>query len=149
MTFPSREFLIETAEVAETFGSYQPAVRRRLMELRHLIFTTADETPGVGRIEETLKWGQPSYLTSHTRSGSTIRIAATKPGANGDYAMYFTCHTNLIDRFKIAFGNTLTYETNRGLLFTTGSEIPVNEVRQCVTMALTYHLTRPQHSPRR
>ena len=33
-------------------------------QIRGLIFDVAkDHTDGVGRLEETLKWGEPSYLT--------------------------------------------------------------------------------------
>lgn len=141
MTLTSGEFPIEAQEVAETFNSYDPVMRAQLMELRALIFLTANETSGVGHLEEALRWGQPSYITTHTHSGSTIRIAPTKTNSSGDYAMYFICNTDLISRFRTAFGDTFTYETNRAILFSTGSQIPVNELRQCIAMALTYHLT--------
>jgi len=39
-----------------------------------MIFDVAKKTPGVGKLEEDLRWGQPSYLTLETGSGSTIRI---------------------------------------------------------------------------
>ena len=139
---PNGEFPIKAPEVTATFASYDPAVRAELLVLRHLILATADETAGVGRIEETLKWGQPSYLTTQTHSGSTVRIAPTKSGSDGDYAMFFICHTNLVERFRIMFGDTLTYDADRALLFSLGTELPENEIRQCVTMALTYHLTK-------
>ncbi len=41
------------------------------MFLRHLVLETASETEGVNKLEETLKWGEPSYLT---KNGSTIRM---------------------------------------------------------------------------
>lgn len=53
--------------------------------------------------------------------------------------MYFICHTNLVESFKSLFGTVLTYDGARGLLFSVGSSIPENELRQCVAMALTYH----------
>lgn len=60
--------------VAAHFAAYPSDVRRRMMALRELIFTTAAATDGVGELEEVLKWGEPDYLTSKSRSGSTIRI---------------------------------------------------------------------------
>lgn len=139
MSSSTKESPIEVPDVAATFDSYDPAVRAELLELRQLILTTADETAGAGPIEEALRWGQPSYLTSKTGSGSTIRIAPTKPGSDADYAMFFICHTNLVERFRSMFGDTFTYDANRALLFSVGHELPENEIRQCVTMALTYH----------
>jgi hypothetical protein len=37
-------------------------------------------TPGVGALHETLKWGQPAYLTPETRSGTTLRLGVPKSG---------------------------------------------------------------------
>lgn len=139
---PSGEVTITTREVAATFASYDDAVRAELLALRQLILDTAEETACVGTIEEALKWGQPSYLTTETRSGSTVRIAPTSPGSHHDYAMFFNCHTNLIQRFKGLFGDALTYDGKRALLFSVGAELPENELRECVAMALTYHLTK-------
>jgi hypothetical protein len=125
-------------EVAAVFDSCDPAVRRGLLFLRQIILETAEES-GVGAIEETRKWGQPAYLTSETRSGSTVRIAATRPNSQQDYAMYFICHTNLVQAFKGLFGDVFTYDDNRALLFNVCDDKPENELRECVAMALTYH----------
>ena len=133
---------IAAPEVAALFASYPDAVRRALLGLRQLILDTADATAGVGAIEEALKWGQPSFITSETRSGSTIRIAPTGPKSTHDYAMYFICHTNLVENFEVLFGDVFTYEGNRALLFSLGATIPENELRECVAMALTYHLAK-------
>ena len=56
-----------SADVAATFDSYAPAIRAELLVLRQIILDTAAGTPGVGVLEETLKWGQPAY-------GSAARI---------------------------------------------------------------------------
>jgi len=61
-------------DVQAVFKGYPPAVRAKLMALRELVFDTADRTAGVGPLSETLKWGQPSYLTEETGSGSTVRV---------------------------------------------------------------------------
>lgn len=130
---------IESPDVAAVFATYEDAVRPGLLALRRLILRTAEETSGVGAIEETLRWGQPSYLTSETGSGSTIRIAPTGPNSMHDYALFFICRTDLVPAFESLFGDTFSYERNRALLFTVGDEIPENELRECIAMALTYH----------
>lgn len=127
-------------EVSAVFASYDDSVRAELLVLRQLILDTTAETPGVGPVEETLKWGQPSYLTSTTRSGSTVRIAPTSAGSDHDYAMFFICHTDLVERFRTMFGDALTYDGNRALVFSVGEDVPENELRECIAMALTYHL---------
>ena len=131
-----------TSDVAATFASYDDRVRVELLALRQLILDTAAETAGVGAIDETLKWGQPSYLTPETGSGSTIRIAPSGPKSEHDYAMFFICHTNLVESFKDIFGGLLEYEGNRALLFRVGDARPTRELRACVAMALTYHLKK-------
>ena len=60
--------------VEVVFDTYPARVKSKLMRLRELIFDVAKKTKGVGALEEALRWGQPSYLTSETGSGSTIRI---------------------------------------------------------------------------
>lgn len=133
---------IQPAEVAAEFASYPEAVRPGLLALRQLILGTAEETTGVGRIEETLKWGQPAYLTSETGSGSTIRIAPTGPKSDHDYAMYFICRTGLVETFEHLFGDVFTYERDRALLFRVGDDPLEAELRECVAMALTYHQSK-------
>jgi hypothetical protein len=74
--------------VDAVFRSYPKPIKTKLLALRRLILKTAATTEGVGKVEETLKWGQPSYLTPETKSGSTIRIDRVKSSAS-QYAVYF------------------------------------------------------------
>lgn len=134
--------MITSPEVAATFDSYDPAIRAELLQLRQLVLDTAAETPGAGAVEETLRWGQPAYLTSESRSGSTIRLAPTAAGSPYDYAMYFICHTDLVDDFRRRFGDAFTYDGQRALLFSLGQERPADQLRECVASALTYRASR-------
>lgn len=135
-----QETPVMSPEVSAVFSSYDAETQTGLLALRRLVFDTAEETPGVGQLQETLRWQQPSYLTPQTKSGSTIRIAPTGTKSNADYAMYFICHTDLVERFRSLFGDRFHYDGNRALEFSLGAEIPSNELRQCIAMALTYHL---------
>ncbi len=125
-------------KVAAVFDAYPRAARARLMRLRQMIFDTASETEGVGVIGETLKWGQPSYLTAETKSGTTVRIDAAKDGSDRT-AIYVNCQTNLVERFRALYAGTLTFEGNRAIVFDPKDDIAVPEVRHCIAMALTYH----------
>jgi len=124
-----------SSAVTAVFESHPPATRRRLMELRRLILDTAAATAGVGRIEETLKWGQISYLTAETRSGTTIRIDANKIGI----AMFVNCKTDLVARYRENYPKTFVYEGDRAVLFEDGKSIDDDALRHCIAMALTYH----------
>jgi len=80
------------AAVDAAFDACSKPIKTKLLALRRLILDTAKTTKGVGRIEEALKWGQPSYLTPETGSGSTIRIDRVK-SADNQVAMFFHCQT--------------------------------------------------------
>ena len=103
------------------------------MRLRKIILTTAGKMDGVGEVEETLRWGQPSYIV---KGGSTIRIDAVK-AEPGQTAMYFICHTDLIARFRDLYPE-LRYGGNRSILFGAREKIPEDALRHCISMALTY-----------
>lgn len=124
--------------VAKVFQAYPAPMRARLLALREIILRTAAQTEGVGDIDETLKWGEPAYLTSSTGSGSTIRIHWTKKRPN-EYAMYFNCQTTLIETFRTLFPNDFRFEGNRALVFSEGDAIPQDALEFCVEAALTYH----------
>jgi hypothetical protein len=124
--------------VEAVFASYPKPVRARLLALRRLILDTAKATKGVGMVEETLKWGQPSYLTPETKSGSTIRIDQVKAEA-GRYAVYFHCQTNLVETFRELYPE-LSYGGNRCILLDAEDKVPEAALRHCVALALTYHL---------
>lgn len=129
------------AEVAAAFAGYPPRLRRALLGLRALILDTAVQTAGVGKLEETLKWNEPAFVTSQTKSGSTIRINA-KRGSKTKYAIYFNCNTTLVDSFRTLFPRTFSYRGNREIELDVDDDIPEKELRTCVSMALTYHLKK-------
>ena len=134
--------------VAEIFAAYTPAQRERLLRLRELILQVAMKTDGVGQIDEVLRWQQPSYLTSETGSGSTIRIDAVR-GSAKTYAIYFICTTGLVDDFKELYPKLFKFEGNRAIIFDVAHKLPQAELRHCISLALTYHLRKQSKKNRR
>jgi len=134
---------IENPEVAAVFETYPKEIRSKLLLLRQLIFDVASGTDGVGELEEALKWGQPSYLTTLTRSGSLVRIDQIK-SQEGKYAMFFHCQTTLVDTFKEMYRGQFEFGGNRSIIFHVKDKVPVVELSHCVSMALTYHLNKKQ-----
>ncbi|MGS2718907.1 DUF1801 domain-containing protein [Eionea flava] len=126
--------------VKKKFESYPDYVRPKLNFLRQLILDEAAKDKSIGILEETLKWGEPSYLTTVSKSGTTLRID-WKSKAPNEYAIYVNCKTTLIDTFRSLFPE-LTYEGNRAIVFNIDQTIPENEVRLCINMALKYHLNK-------
>jgi hypothetical protein len=127
--------------VAAVFSGYPAPLRARLLVLRGLILDTAKATEGVGPLQEALKWGQPSYLTAETKSGSTIRIDQVKSAAN-QYAVYFHCQTDLVETFRALYPSELRYGGSRSILLNVEDQLPEPALRHCVALALTYHLNK-------
>jgi hypothetical protein len=125
-------------EVARIFDAYPPKIRRKLLTLRELIFKTAASTEGVGEIEETLKWGEPAYVTAQSRSGTTIRID-WKESEPSRYVIYFHCQTNLIETFRTMFPAEFKFEGNRAIFFSEVDVVPIDSLTCCIGAALTYH----------
>jgi hypothetical protein len=136
------------AAVEAVFSAYPGPVRARLLALRRLILDTARTTAGVGALQEALKWGQPSYLTTESKSGSTIRIDQVKAAEAGQYAVYFHCQTDLVETFRGLYPE-LRYSGNRAILLDAGEAIPEAALRHCIGLALTYHLKKRKPGPAR
>jgi hypothetical protein len=128
------------SDVNAVFDACPKPIKTKLLALRSLILDTAKSTKGVGRLEEALKWGQPSYLTAETGSGSTIRIDRVKSEAN-QVAVFFHCQTGLVDSFRELYPK-LSYSGNRAILLDADKDLPEAELRHCVGLALTYHLRK-------
>ena len=127
--------LISDSRVPPVFDRYPEQVRSRLENLRRLILEAAAESEAISSLEETLKWGEPSYLA---KQGSTLRID-WKEKAPNQYAMYFKCTSKLVPTFKTVFDDQFSYEGNRAIVFQMEDSIPEQELKQCITAALRYH----------
>jgi hypothetical protein len=126
------------AKTAAVFRAYPAKLRGRLESLRRLILKTAAKTEGVGPLEETLKWGQPSFLTARSKSGSTIRIDRVK-ASDDRYAIYFHCQTDLIATFRELYPKKFGYEGNRALVLDVNKKSDERALAHCIALALTYH----------
>lgn len=125
-------------QVETKFATYPTAAASKLNYLRNLIVETATEINTIPELEETLKWGEPSYLV---KKGSTIRIDWKSKTPN-QYAMYFKCTSKLVPTFREIFGDLFKYEKNRAILFRLNDDVPENELKTCIRLALTYHLVK-------
>ncbi len=129
------------ADVAAAFDAFPPDVRRQLGQIRDLIFATAAEHPAVGPLTETLKWGEPAYLTQETKSGTTIRLGWI-PAEDRSCAVLFNCRTTLVETARVRFGERFGYQKNRAILLDPAEPLPVDELADCLALALTYHQRR-------
>lgn len=131
-----KELQIKTdPQVAQVYERYPQSVREKMRNLRELILETAKETEGLADIEETLKWGEPSFLA---KRGSTIRID-WKEKSPHQYAMYFNCNSKLIPTFRSLYKGIFDFEGNRAIVFHMDDELPKRELKNCIRAGLTYH----------
>lgn len=133
------------AAVAAAFAAFPVEARAGSLALRELIFATASDTAGVGVLEETLKWGEPAYLTTQSGSGSTLRLGWKNAVAGGSaprLAIYFNCKTTLVDTFRTMYPNDFGFEGNRALLIEADVPAPLDALGFCISAALTYHLDK-------
>lgn len=128
-------------KVEEVFANYPDFVRVKMEFLRELVIETAEEIKEVTHLEETLKWGEPSYLT---KRGSTLRMdwKSKKPD---QYAMYFKCTSRLVETFRIVYKDNFHFEGNRAIVFQMDDKIPKQELTECIKATLTYH--KVKHLP--
>ena len=105
-------------------------------ELKTLIFATAAQSPLIGELEESIKWGEPSFTPKKRNVGSSVRLARRDDAV----AVMFICSTRLVDRFRELYPNEFLFEGNRALVFESGKPVPAEQLRHCIAMALTYKL---------
>lgn len=114
-------------DVAAVFAQYPS----RSFQVRKLIFELAEDL-GVGPLTETLKWGQPAYLTEATKAGSTVRLALQ----DGQPVVFFVCTSGLVDGFRADFPE-LSFHGSRGILLDEKANDAVLSL--CISRALTFH----------
>ncbi|RYY01836.1 MAG: DUF1801 domain-containing protein [Gammaproteobacteria bacterium] len=127
--------------VGNLFKSYPFHARKKLMDLRALIFEVAAQDKNIGVVEECLKWGEPAYVTI---DGSTIRIN-WKPSSPTQFFVYFNCKTTLVETFKELYGDTFSYQGNRAIVLSDQEEILLVPLKHCIALSLNYH--RIKHLP--
>lgn len=122
-------------EVEAVFRNYPEVVRAKMLMLRKMVIESASEIEDLNTLEETLKWGEPSYLT---KNGSTLRMD-WKVKTPNQYAMYFKCTSKLVETFKIVFGDKFKYEGSRAIVFQINDIVPEEELKACIKATLIYH----------
>lgn len=132
---------IENTKVKEKFESYPRPVRHKMYNLRNLVIQTAKEIEGLEELKETLKWGEPSYIT---KNGTTLRMD-WKDSRPDEYAMYFHCQTRLVDTFREIYGDKFRFEGDRAIIFYCDENIAKEELKHCIAIALNYH--KVKHLP--
>jgi hypothetical protein len=123
------------------FHAYPERVRCVLLGVRELILSVGNSIEEIGVVEESVKWGEPSYTTL---SGSAVRLG-WKSSSPQEIGVYFHCRTSLVQTFRKVYGADFKFEGNRAIKLPLNAEIPEIKLRHCIELALTYH--RRKHLP--
>ena len=123
--------------VSAVVAAYPKEAQKTFHRLRELLLEEAKKDDRIGEIEETLKWGEPAFLTSQTKSGSTVRIAWSSKSPQ-QMGIYFNCKASLVDTFRTIFPE-LSYQGNRAIILDLNSVLPEPVLAECLTIAMTYH----------
>lgn len=121
-------------KVEEKISSYPKKAKDQLECIRSLILKIADQN-NLGTVEETLKWGEPSYLV---KGGSAIRMD-WKPKDPEVVKVYFHCQTNLVETFKELYQDDFAYEGKRAIVIPLDRDINHCPLSHCLELALKYH----------
>ena len=126
------------------FSKYAQQDREALLALRQIIFDVAVEE-SVGPLEESLKWGQPSYLASKPKTGTTIRIDVDSTHG-GDIALYVNCKSSLIEEWRERFPD-YRFGGNRSVHLRREDDFSAPELKIMIADALTYHRRKRAQGP--
>lgn len=122
-----------THEVLNKVDSYPIEISLLLFQLRDIILDVIKELR-LGDVEESLKWGEPSYNVS---GGSAVRFD-WKSKTPSEYFLFFNCKTKLVETFRELYGDALVFQGNRGIVLSVENKLPEKIIRQCIVLALTY-----------
>lgn len=120
--------------IKDKFDTYTPDAKAKLLEIRRLIFQIAEDN-NLGAIEETLKWGEPSYAS---KSGTPIRIDWKEKSPN-QISIFVNCNTTLIETYREVYGHALNCIGKREVALPLDEPLPLPELTECLIMALKYH----------
>lgn len=125
------------ADIVTAFKQYEPDAAKTLLTVRDFIFETVQEHPVIGQLVETLKWGEPAYLTERPKTGSTLRLGQTR---HDKYpALFVNCKTDLIAQFREIYPDSFDYVGVRALVIQADPKALKEELKHCIALAMTYH----------
>ncbi len=121
-------------DVEAKLSGYPARARTQLLGIRKMILDVA-ESENLGTVQETLKWGEPSYAV---KGGSPIRMD-WKEGRADKICLYVNCNTRLIETYRELYSDCLKYEGKRAVVLGLDEALPKEILKNCISMALNYH----------
>ncbi|WP_299042453.1 hypothetical protein [uncultured Tateyamaria sp.] len=114
----------------------QPA-QTQFVKLRQIVHDVATSAE-IGPLDESLKWGQPSWRPKRARVGSTLRVDWS-PSTPDRLLAFVDCKTNLAAQMDTRFPGQFHNDGRRALGFDLDKPLDEDAVWQLVHLTLTYH----------
>ncbi|MBM9548127.1 DUF1801 domain-containing protein [Leptospira sp. 201903074] len=130
-----QKYPVPSESLSSYYFNLTPVMLDKFMEIRNWIYEISQSNDQIGEIEECIKWGQPSFLTPKTKSGSTIRIGKVN---DSEYALYFNCKTSIAQEIAIEFPE-LKCDGKRALYLEANQKLSKTKLIVCLKKALLYH----------
>ncbi len=127
----------ENPEIKKVYERFPREMKTKVLELREIIFEVAKNNDKIGKVTETLKWGEPVYQRDRSKYGSPIKINYKKTMEN-HISISVISTTNLIEKFKELYPKAFQFNGNREIIINTNRKLPKKEIYHCVELALTH-----------
>lgn len=128
-------------DIAAAFDVWPEPVQQVLLDIRARLYHLAAKDDRIGPLQECLKWGQPSWLTHKSKSGTTIRLGYDDATPNRAW-IYVHCGTSLISDYKDRFGDQLQYKGKRAVALPLQDMPEGHLLDAALSMALLYHVNK-------
>lgn len=122
------------SHIESVVNGYPASVQLRFEEFSQLITEVASNIEDLKRLDEEIKWGEPSYKSN---IGSPVRFGWSSKRPD-QFGIYFVCSTSLVETFQKVFPGVFTLDGNRGLIFDINLPLSREPLERCLEAALRY-----------
>ncbi|MBO6792556.1 MAG: hypothetical protein JJ895_01505 [Balneolaceae bacterium] len=130
--------IVEKSDIKPIIERYPDNVKTRFIEFKELLLNTASALEDVTKIDEDIKWGEPSYMSN---IGSPVRFGWSEKRSD-QFRIHFICSTNLVETFHRVYPDLFLFDGNRGLIFDPDKSLESEPLNNCLKMALRYKKVR-------
>ncbi len=120
--------------IESVINEYPTHVKQYANQIYDIIYNVARKN-NLGNVEESLKWGEPSFKV---KGGSPIRFD-WKANTPNNFYIFFICNTTLVETFRTLYSPVLEFQDNRAIVLDISKELPIDIIEDCINIAFNYH----------
>lgn len=128
------------APLLEHIAHWSEPAQNALWSCRAVFHDIAAQN-ALGPLDETLKWGKPSWRPKRPRTGSTLRMD-WQPNAPHRLSLFVDCKTDLAARMADLYADVLTNDGRRAMGLALTAPLPEQAIAHLAQMTFTYHLKK-------